>query len=111
MQVFDFTADITLENHRALLRPLVTTDIENLIHFSENEPSIWKYSLLQAAGRKNLENYISAAAKGRFEKIAYPFIVFDKLKGEYAGSTRFYDIQLANQSLQLGFTWYGSDFQ
>ncbi len=44
-------------------------------------------------------------------KKEYPFIVFDKLTNQYAGSTRFYDIQPANNMLQPGFTWYGLQFQ
>ena len=43
--------------------------------------------------------------------IEYPFIVFDKRTNEYAGSTRFYDIQPANKVLQIGYTWYGKKFQ
>jgi len=34
-----------------------------------------------------------------------------KKTNSYAGSTRFYDIQLANKCLQLGFTWYGKNYQ
>ena len=41
----------------------------------------------------------------------YPFIVFDKKAGKYAGSTRFYDIQQGYSTTQLGFTWYGSAYQ
>lgn len=41
----------------------------------------------------------------------YPFIVFDKRTNEYAGSTRFYDINLSFQTLQLGYTWYGKRFR
>ena len=111
MQIFDFSSDIILENHRVLLRPLVSTDVENLLHFSQNDPTIWKYSLIKADGEKNFENYINVALKARNEQKEYPFIVFDKLTNKYAGSTRFYDIQINNKSLQLGFTWYGNDFQ
>ncbi|MCW3087799.1 MAG: acetyltransferase, ribosomal protein N-acetylase, partial [Sediminibacterium sp.] len=35
----------------------------------------------------------------------------DKRSGEYAGCTRFYDIQLLYKTLQLGYTWYGQKFQ
>ena len=111
MSLFDFSNDVILENSRALLRPLAPTDTENLLYFSLNEPTIWKYSLIQANGEDNLKKYIDIALKARREQKEYPFIVFDKLKNKYAGSTRFYDIQLKNQSLQVGFTWYGSEFQ
>lgn len=111
MSLFDFSSPIILEDHRVLLRPLTPTDVDNLLYFSLNEPTIWKYSLIQANSEENLKNYIDIALKAKQEKKEYPFIVFDKLNNKYAGSTRFYDIQLNNQSLQLGFTWYGSEFQ
>ncbi len=111
MPEFDFSSNIILENKRVLLRPLANTDVDNLLYFSLNEPTIWKYSLIQANGEKNLENYIAIALKARRDEKEYPFVVFDKLKNKYAGCTRYYDIQLNNQSLQLGFTWYGSEFQ
>jgi RimJ/RimL family protein N-acetyltransferase len=31
--------------------------------------------------------------------------------GKYAGSTRFYDINLEFKTLLLGFTWYGKQFR
>ena len=54
---------------------------------------------------------MNAAAEARATGREYPFIVFDKLQNCYAGSTRFYDIQLSNQCLQLGYTWFGRQFQ
>ena len=51
------------------------------------------------------------AIDARKEEKEYPFIVFDKLRNSYAGSSRFYDIQLLHKTLQLGYTWYGKDFQ
>src|SRR5690606_741380 len=32
-------------------------------------------------------------------------------KEKYAGSTRYYDIQEEQRTLQLGYTWYGRQFQ
>jgi RimJ/RimL family protein N-acetyltransferase len=106
-----FAQDIFLENERVLLRPLEESDFENLLPFSLQEPEIWKYGLLTAAGEDNLRNYLKLAVNNRTEKKEYPFIVFDKKANAYAGSTRFYDIQQSFLSVQLGFTWYGKDFQ
>jgi RimJ/RimL family protein N-acetyltransferase len=107
----DFNFDYVLENERVLIRPLVLEDEEHLLSFSLNEPNIWKYSLVSAAGREGLKNYLQIAVDGRAQEKEYPFIVFDKQAREYAGSTRFYDIQLPFDALQLGYTWYGSKFQ
>lgn len=109
--LIDFTNEYILENEKVLLRPLLENDFENLIRFSLEQPELWKYSLITAEGGINLRNYLQIAAKGLNEQKEYPFIVFDKKKNQYAGSTRFYDIQPDLQTLQLGYTWYGKEFQ
>lgn len=108
---FDFAQDYVLEDEYVLLRPLKEADIDNLAQFALDELDIWKYSLIPIAGIESLRNYLSLALADKEQKRAYPFIVFDKKQQKYAGSTRFYDIQLDNQSLQLGYTWYGKAFQ
>jgi RimJ/RimL family protein N-acetyltransferase len=100
-----------LENSRILLRPIQESDFDNLLPFSLNEPDIWKYGLITAAGEENLRNYISDAVKNMKEKKEFVFIVFDKKANRYAGSTRFYDIQQDYLATQLGYTWYGKEFQ
>lgn len=107
----DFFQNTILEDESILLRPLQETDIKNLLEISLNEPETWDYSLVRANGIENLENYIKIALKARDNKIEFPFIVFDKKSGKYAGSTRFYDINFAFKTLQLGYTWYGKDFR
>lgn len=109
--IVDFTNDIVLENNNVLLRPLRISDFINLVKFSVEEPELWKYSLQTAAGTENLKKYLEVAQEGRNSQKEYPFIVFDKQKNLFAGSTRFYDIQPAFKTLQLGYTWYGKDFQ
>lgn len=63
-----------------------------------------------AEGEEGLENYLNITFKAKAEGKEYPFIVFDKQTNEYAGSTRFYDIQTELETVQLGYTWYGSKF-
>lgn len=108
---FDFTKDIILENDAVLLRPLEISDFKNLLEFSLNEPEIWTYSFIHAAGEDSLKRYIELALEGRKNKTQYPFIVYDKIKKRYAGCTRFHMIDLPNESLHIGYTWYGKDFQ
>lgn len=111
MNTFNFSGNISLENKVVLLRPLEISDYETLLPFSLQEPEIWKYSLVAAGSAEMLKQYIQTAVEARIQKNEYPFIVFDKRKNQYAGSTRFYDIQLYHKTLQLGYTWYGKEFQ
>lgn len=108
---FNFKEKYQLENGRVLIRPLELSDFENLLHFALNEPELWEYSLQKGSGVEGLKTYIDTAITNREKENSYPFIVFDKKTNSYAGSTRFYDIQLTNKTLQLGFTWYGKDYQ
>jgi RimJ/RimL family protein N-acetyltransferase len=111
MADFDLSKKYILEDDTVLLRPLRADDYENLLPFALNEPEIWKFSLFPAAGEEGLKSYIDTALASKAAGTEYPFIVFDKRIQQYAGSTRFYDIQLNNRSLQLGYTWYGKAFQ
>jgi RimJ/RimL family protein N-acetyltransferase len=108
---FNTNKDYILEDDCVLLRPLQLEDCQNLLTFSIQEPEIWQYSLVQAGGEEKLKHYLQLAIDGRKSGKEYPFIVFDKRTQEYAGSTRFYDIQPAYQAVQLGYTWYGKKFQ
>ena len=102
---------VILENEKVLLRPLEVSDFDNLISFVINEPDIWKYNLVPLRTKEELTKYIADTIDARNSGKEYAFIVFDKVKNKFAGSTRFYDIQLQSKSLQLGYTWYGKEFQ
>lgn len=108
---FNPEANYVLEDDFVLLRPLETNDFENLLTFAINEPDTWKYSLTSAGSVDGMRNYIDAALKGKTDGKEYPFIVYDKKTGQYAGCTRFYDIQSQSETLQLGYTWYGEKFR
>lgn len=111
MTTFNPQSEYVLEDERVLLRPLRIDDLPNLLPFSLNEPETWTYSSVTGAGEENMKALIQQALNWRAEGHHYPFIVFDKQANAYAGITRFYDIQPANQMLQLGYTWYGKDFR
>jgi N-acetyltransferase len=108
---FNREADYVLEDERVLLRPLTAADLALFLPFAINEPDTWKYSNVSAKGEQGMKNYVNFALGERTTGREYPFIVFDKKTNEYAGCTRFYDIQPANSTLQLGYTWYGEKFR
>jgi RimJ/RimL family protein N-acetyltransferase len=110
-KAFPFHETLVLENERVILRALTQNDVANLRVFSEHEPELWQYSIQSAAGEANLQLYMDKALKDKSEGNAYTFIVYDKIMQEYAGCTRFYDIQSQHACLQLGYTWYGKKFQ
>lgn len=108
---FSHLNNYILEDDKVLLRPLVETDLEYLMPFAINEPDTWRFSQTSAHSEKGMHAYVNTALTNKATGKEYPFIVFDKTSGEYAGSTRFYDIQPQNNMLQLGYTWYGEKFR
>jgi RimJ/RimL family protein N-acetyltransferase len=109
--MISFPEKLLLEDERVLLRPLEQEDLDLLLPFAEQETELWKFSAVSAAGSEGMAKYIALATGERALGKEYPFIIFDKKFNEYAGSSRFYDIQLAHSSTQLGYTWYGKKFQ
>lgn len=107
----DFNTEYVLENSRVRLTPLKMADFDNLVSFATNDFELWTHSLIEASSPEKMKIYIEKALEGRQNKNSYTFIVFDKQTNKYAGSTRFYDIQVENFTLNLGFTWYGKEFQ
>lgn len=108
---FNFSQDYVLENEVVQLRPLAESDFDLLLNFSIGEPEIWKYNAGGANGADNLKIYIENAISQRSGEKEYPFIVFDKRANQYAGSTRFYEFQLNRKTVEIGYTWYGRDYQ
>jgi len=109
--MFSFKSDYVLEDDYVMLRPLKTSDLGKLLVYACNEPELWRFSLISAAGVDNMRNYIAAAVKERKQGRQYAFIVYDKTTATYAGSTRFCDIDLETQCAQMGYTWYGKRFR
>lgn len=110
MRKLDFTKKYVLENDFVRLSPLRLEHNRVLLEISK-DPNIWTYFLEKGNGIDNLTKYISTAVNNRTLKREYPFIVFDKLKKQYAGTTRFYDYSKKMNSLKLGHTWYGMPFR
>ena len=108
---FNFKEDYILENDVVRLQPLQVTDYEKLVEFSINEPNLWSFNANGPDNPENLKKYIDKALSQKDKQLEYPFVVFDKTKNKIAGSTRFYNINLDAKHLEIGFTWYGKEFQ
>jgi RimJ/RimL family protein N-acetyltransferase len=107
----DFNREYVLENRRVRLTPIKMADLENLVPYANSDSALWTYSLFDASSPEKMKIYIEKALEGRQNKHAYAFIVFDKQAKTYVGCTRFYAIQVENSTLNIGYTWYGKEFQ
>ncbi|WP_299335398.1 GNAT family protein [uncultured Psychroserpens sp.] len=100
----------TLENKRVRLSPLTLNNYQNLIDIAQEKDLIY-YSPSDISTSENLKAYVEIALEGYEQKTIIPFIIYDKDKQKYAGSTRFGLIHWKNKVLHIGWTWIGHEFQ
>ncbi len=107
---FDYSENYILEDDFVKLSPLNIEHVEGLLDIS-NEWNVWTYFLEKGNGQENLTNYVLSTLNNRKLKKEFPFVIFDKVKNEYAGTTRLYDYLTDLKSIKLGHTWIGEKFR
>ncbi|PTS97856.1 N-acetyltransferase [Flavobacterium sp. HMWF030] len=103
-------SNIILENEKVLLVPfedLGNIELKEIIFDDE----IWKYMGMYIRNDQDFENYIQNTLKQKAAGICYPFLIIDKATNKVAGSTRYGYLNHASQKCEIGWTWYGKDFQ
>jgi len=108
---FDISQNIILENDRSLLRPLVPEDIEHLLPIATKDKDLMDFSPSEIHRPELIQAYLDTALVAKASGIRYPFIIFDKQKNQYAGSTSFGNMSNKNSRLEIGWTWIGKEFQ
>ncbi|MDV7137757.1 GNAT family protein [Maribacter sp. TH_r10] len=106
----NFTEDYVLEDEYVKLIPLQESHCQPLSLIS-NDPEIWKYFFERGDDFDSLWIYFHTAMENRKLGREYPFVVYDKIKNEYAGTTRFYEYSPILNTIKLGHTWYGKAFR
>ncbi|TMM56975.1 GNAT family N-acetyltransferase [Maribacter algarum] len=104
----DFTP--TLENDFVKLSPLTMDNFHELIPIASQEKLV-QYSPSDIETPESLKSYVEIALNLKENGTSIPFIIFDKRKQQYAGSTRYMNINLKNKVLEIGSTWIGKEFQ
>tara|TARA_R110002073_G_scaffold279026_1_gene443000 strand:+ start:264743 stop:265423 length:681 start_codon:yes stop_codon:yes gene_type:complete len=111
MPKLDFNNAIILENNRTLLTPLKLTDIHVLEKIAYYDTDLLKYSPSEIKTGEKLEKYINSALDAKAAKNRYPFLIYDKKQGAFAGSTSFGNVSNNDLRLEIGWTWIGYQFQ
>lgn len=108
---FPFEKEIILENTVALLRPLQISDFDNLLKIATEDKSLFQFFPKALYSEALLRDYIENAMAERKNKTRYYFIIFDKKKNAYAGSTGLLNISNVDSRVEIGATWIGKAFQ
>ncbi len=94
-----------LENNRMLLCPLNEDDFEALYAVA-SDPKIWEQHPQTDRWKKEVFRIFfdeAMASNGAFK-------IVDKQNGNIAGSTRFYELDEADSSILIGYTFYATRY-
>lgn len=99
----NFSIQPVLENERVLLLPLQQSDFE-AVYAVAADPAVWAQHPSKDRWKREVFQvfFEGAMASGG------AFKIMDKTTGQVAGCTRFYDYNADDNSILIGYTFYGT---
>ena len=99
-----FEQQIILEDDVVRLEPLEEKHFQLLLPVAM-ERSLWMFTVAKIDSQEAFREYFDTALEEKKQRTSYPFAIYDKIKKEYAGSTRYGNIELKNKKVEIGWTW------
>ncbi|MDP3761571.1 MAG: GNAT family protein [Ramlibacter sp.] len=100
----------TLASPQVRLEPM-SADHAADIEAAARDGELWNLRITSVPAPGEAQAYVAAALKGLDQGHMLPFIVRDVASGKIIGSTRYHDIVVAIERLEIGYTWYGKSWQ
>ena len=101
---------VTLEGYGVRLEPLTLEHHDNLVA-AASDGSLWELWFTSVPEPRDTRAYISAALAGQQAGHMLPWAVVDLASRTIIGSTRYHDIVVPIDRVEIGYTWYGSAWQ
>jgi len=96
---------VTLEGHGVRLEPLARQHHDGLAAAAA-DGDLWKLWFTSVPSPEETHAYISAALAGQDAGHMLPWAVRDLTTNTIVGSTRYHDIVVAIDRVEVGYTWY-----
>ena len=101
----------TIANHFVTLKPLAVDEADSYLEIG-HDPEIWRYLAPEPfTNRGDAVNWIKGMLKRSDRSGEVPYSIYDNASGKLAGSSSYLDVRVDHGGLEIGFTWYGKDFQ
>jgi N-acetyltransferase len=100
----------TLATPQVRLEPMSADHVPD-IEAAARDGELWNLRITSVPAPGEAQAYVAAALKGRDQGHMLPFVVRDVPSGRIIGSTRYHDIVVAIERLEIGYTWYGKSWQ
>ncbi len=99
-----FNQHIILEDEFVRIEPLEEKHFELLLPIAM-EKELWLFTIQQINSREDFRKYFDIALQERIQLKSYPFAYYNKKTQQYAGCTRYLNIDFGNLRLEIGSTW------
>jgi N-acetyltransferase len=103
-------APITLEGHGVRLEPLTASHAPQLIA-AASDGNLWELWFTSIPKPDQTLNYISAALEGQRAGTMLPWAVRELSSGAIVGTTRYHDIVISVERVEIGYTFYARSWQ
>jgi RimJ/RimL family protein N-acetyltransferase len=99
-----------LEGHGVRLEPLTMAHAAAL-RTAASDGRLWELWYTVVPEPDKVETYIEAALTGQREGRMLPWAVRELAGGSIVGSTRYHDLVVEIDRVEIGYTWYGKSWQ
>jgi N-acetyltransferase len=101
---------VVLEDARVRLEPMAA-DHAAALEAVARDGELWTLRVTSVPAPGETAGYIAAALQGQADGHMLPFVVVDKASGRVIGSSRYHDIVMPVERMEIGYTWYGRSWQ
>lgn len=106
-----WTTPVTLKGQHARLEPLSEDHVRGLAKIGVGQ-TFWRFMLYgDMRTESDMRNWVLDIMERGRQGGDLPFAVIDVASGQVAGATRYLNISPKDRGLEIGGTWYGSEFQ
>jgi len=99
-----------LEGHGVRLEPLEARHHDGLAAAAQ-DGKLWELWFTSVPAPGETAAYIESALEGQRAGHMLPWVVFEAKSGRIIGSTRYHDIIVAADRVEIGYTWYAKQWQ
>lgn len=101
---------ITLSAPGVRLEPMAPSHVSALEE-AARDGELWNLRVTSVPAPGETAAYVEQALSGRDKGHMLPFVVVDTASGRVIGSTRYHDIVVPIERVEIGYTWYGKSWQ
>jgi RimJ/RimL family protein N-acetyltransferase len=76
------------------------------------DPTIWRWlPESEFSTEHDAKRFVEKALANKKRGDEFPFAIIERKTGKVVGTTRYMEIREADKGLEVGWTWYGTEFQ